>query len=292
MYANLDAAGGGGLAGLEMIHYSGGEGRVEGAPPVLFVHGAFAGAWCWEVHYLPYFAGIGYEAHALSLRGHGGSDGRERLGTASLRDYVEDLATAVAALDQPPVLIGHSMGGLVVDLAVRQGVPAAGVILLAAVPPTGLAPSGMQMMLTEPRLLWQMGVLQGFGPGWVDVEAARRALFAEEMDAESLLEYTSRMQPESQLALFEMSFPRWPRWGGVGCPVAVIGAEADAIIPPWMVQVTAWFHGVQPRWIPDAGHAMMLEPGWQRGAEVVAGALTGMAAAPAVRTRADGWSVR
>ena len=47
--------------------------------PVLFVHGMFHGAWCWEEHFLPYFAQRGYAAHALSLRGHVGSEGRERL---------------------------------------------------------------------------------------------------------------------------------------------------------------------------------------------------------------------
>ncbi|RLC08454.1 MAG: alpha/beta hydrolase, partial [Deltaproteobacteria bacterium] len=39
--------------------------------PILFIHGAFAGAWCWEEYFLPYFADHGYESHALSLRGHG-----------------------------------------------------------------------------------------------------------------------------------------------------------------------------------------------------------------------------
>ncbi|HZG68660.1 MAG TPA: alpha/beta fold hydrolase, partial [Herpetosiphonaceae bacterium] len=47
--------------------------------PVLFVHGAWHGAWCWAEHFLDYFAERGYGAHALSLRGHGGSAGHERL---------------------------------------------------------------------------------------------------------------------------------------------------------------------------------------------------------------------
>ncbi|MBK5942449.1 MULTISPECIES: alpha/beta hydrolase [Halorhodospira] len=275
MYASFGGIGGGGPeTGLELIRYAGSDGASDAVfPPLLFIHGAFAGAWCWEVHYLPHFAGLGYEAHALSLRGHGASAGRETLNSASLSHYVEDVAEAVESLPHPPVLIGHSMGGLVVDIALRQGVPAAGAVLLASVPPTGLAPSGMQMMLTEPRLLWQMGILQGFGPAWVDVDEAHRALFAEEMDPEVLLDYTSRMQPESQLALFEMGFPRWPRWGGVSVPVAVIGAEEDVIIPQWMVRTTAWLYGVEPRWIPGAGHATMLEPSWRRGADCLERAL-------------------
>ncbi len=39
--------------------------------PILFVHGAFHGAWAWEEYFLPYFADKGYEVHALNWRGHG-----------------------------------------------------------------------------------------------------------------------------------------------------------------------------------------------------------------------------
>ncbi len=276
MYAYVgDAAAAAGTtaAGLELLHCPAEHDGHAEAPPLLFVHGAFMGAWCWEQHYLSHFAGLGYDAHALSFRGHGGSAGRETLNAASLGDYAADLSAAVATLGRPPVLIGHSMGGLVLDIALRRGMPAAGAVFLAAVPPMGLVPSGVQVALTEPRAFWQLGMLQGAGAAWVSPEQAQRALLAQELDTDTLLDYTSRMQPESQLALFEMGFPRWPHWGSLGCPVGVIGAAADAIIPAWLIESAAWLYGVRPRWIPDTGHAAMLEPGWQPGAEAVAEAL-------------------
>jgi alpha-beta hydrolase superfamily lysophospholipase len=46
---------------------------------VLLVHGICVGAWVWEQHVMPYLADAGFEVHALSLRGHGASEGRERL---------------------------------------------------------------------------------------------------------------------------------------------------------------------------------------------------------------------
>ncbi|MEZ5585420.1 MAG: alpha/beta fold hydrolase [Candidatus Competibacteraceae bacterium] len=92
--------------------------RPAGSPkavPLLFVHGAFVGAAVWDAHFLAYFAEHGYSAHAVSLRGHGGSAGHESLSWHSLADYVDDLRRTVAVLDAPPVLIGHSMGGMVVQ---------------------------------------------------------------------------------------------------------------------------------------------------------------------------------
>ena len=78
--------------------------------PVLFVHGMSHAAWCWAEHFLPYFAQHGYVSHALSLRGHGGSEGRQRLRWTPLADYVSDVAQVVDQLEKSPVLEkGHHL---------------------------------------------------------------------------------------------------------------------------------------------------------------------------------------
>ncbi len=64
--------------------------------PLLFIHGAWHGAWCWDDYFLPYFAQKGYSAHAVSLRGHGESPGREKLRWASAKNYVADVAEAAS----------------------------------------------------------------------------------------------------------------------------------------------------------------------------------------------------
>lgn len=79
--------------------------------PILFVHGMWHAAWCWSEHFLPYFARHGYVSHALTLRGHGGSEGWERLRWTSLAEYVSDVEQVVGHIGRPPVLVGHSMGG-------------------------------------------------------------------------------------------------------------------------------------------------------------------------------------
>ena len=50
-------------------------GKPSDRPPLLFVHGSFCGAWIWAEHFLPFFAEAGWECCAVSLRGHGGSEG-------------------------------------------------------------------------------------------------------------------------------------------------------------------------------------------------------------------------
>ena len=116
--------------------------------PLLFVHGAFAGAWVWDEHFLPYFAAQGYHAHALSLRGHGGSFGCDNIDSHSVHDYVDDLATVIADLPKPPILVGHSMGGFIVQKYLeRHPVPAA--VLMCSVPPQGLVAAQFSLLFQK-----------------------------------------------------------------------------------------------------------------------------------------------
>src|SRR5262249_37877386 len=90
------------------------------ATPLLFIHGMLHGAWCWDVHFLDYFTRHGFDAHAVNLRGHGASEGRDTLRWTRIADFVEDVGAAVSGLSSPPVLIGHSMGGFVVQKYLEQ----------------------------------------------------------------------------------------------------------------------------------------------------------------------------
>src|SRR5512138_1157577 len=87
----------------------------EFATPLLFIHGMLHGAWCWDVHFLDFFAQNGFAAHAINLRGHGNSEGQAKLRWTRIADYVDDLVNAVQQLPRPPILIGHSMGGFIIQ---------------------------------------------------------------------------------------------------------------------------------------------------------------------------------
>ena len=77
--------------------------------PLLFVHGELGGSWVWE-RYLGYFAGRGWEGHALNLRNHYWSpDGGPGRAVAS-RSYTEDVAAVWTRLG-PGVVVDRPRDG-------------------------------------------------------------------------------------------------------------------------------------------------------------------------------------
>lgn len=242
---------------------------VAGAPchatPLLFIHGAFTAAWCWAEHFLPFFAEAGYSAHALSLSGHGASPGRERLDSLSIDDYVNDVALTVASLPAPPVLIGHSMGGFVVQKYLeRHTAPAA--VLMCSVPPQGLLSSAFGMMFSRPGLLKDLNNLMGGGK--VALDSLREALFAQPVSVDELKRFYRMAQPESHRALWDMSLFALPRTGLLKrTPLRVQGAELDHLIPASLVAMTARTYGVEPVIFEGMGHGLMLERDWKKPAQ-------------------------
>ncbi len=247
---------------LEVRHRLPDERRFK--TPLVFVHGAFVGAWCWDEHFLAWFADQGFEVFAPSLRGHGTSGGR--LETSGVLDYVDDLASVIAQLPVAPVIVAHSMGALVAQRYLEShSVPAS--VLMASVPLAGLTESSMRLLSGDPVLLGQMALMQ-IAPSAVDPRVAQRAMFSEDLDPELLARYASATQPESQHALWDMTLGVLPRpWLVPRHPMLVIGAENDRLFSPSEVERTAAAYHAPVHIAPDMAHAMMIEAGWQGIAE-------------------------
>jgi non-heme chloroperoxidase len=252
---------------------------LPGMPPLLFLHGAYTAAWCWQEHFLPFFAAAGFHCVAPSLSGHGGSRRRDRLDSYSIDDYVNDVAETAAGLPEPPVLVGHSMGGFVVQKYLeRHAAPAA--VLMCSVPPQGLAASAVSMFFGKPGLLVDLNRLMTGGQ--VALESLRDALFAQPVDLDDLARYYRLAQPESHRAIWDMMLFNLPRVAGVLAhlrhgrdDLLVVGAEHDLIVAPSQVEMTARSYGVKATIHPGVGHGLMLERDWRSVAQNIVDWLTG-----------------
>jgi len=234
--------------------------------PILFVHGAWHAAWCWE-NFLPYFARRGYVSHAVSLRGHGNSDGREKIRWHSAsRGYVDDIAQVAKTLPSPPVIVGHSMGGYVVQKYLETHSAAAGV-LLASIPVSGISGFGRRYFLEHP---WQFIKAHLLLNPWNLVETPdlmKDAFFSSNVPPEEIERHFARLQPESFRMELEALFLELPRPGKVNTPLLVLAAENDRVFSVAEQCATASCYRTEAEIFPHMAHDMMLERNWQKVAD-------------------------
>ncbi len=249
--------------------------RQDGArrpkPPVLMIHGAFCGPWSLD-GLKRKFEEAGYAVTAPCLRFHDQKPPPPALGTTGLADYAADLEEDVRALGQAPILVGHSMGGLLAQqLAAR--LPAAALVLLAPSAPWGVPPT----------TLFEIGAAQALhlNPGYWNrvLEPNRDAALTHSLNMlprHMRDEVYERLVPESGRATFEIL-----NWGldlnhasgiaaeKITAPLLFLTGSEDRINPPSTVARIAALYGDQAtnEVLDGMGHWLIGEPGWERLAE-------------------------
>jgi pimeloyl-ACP methyl ester carboxylesterase len=233
------------------------------------VHGAFVGGWSFDQFRAPLEA-AGHEVLAPDLRGHSADEPPDAVIGLSMRDYARDVAALCASLPEPPVLIGHSMGGLVAQLAARMA-PLQALVLLAPSPPWGLA--GWNLEEAVAAMGAQMAGLLSNGAVAPSRDIMRQASLSRlaPAAAEPIL---GRLRPESARAMQETL--NW--WmdpfmttsigsGPLAVPSLVVSGEADQIHPPASGRLVAERIGGAFHCAPEMSHWLVSEPGWEDLAE-------------------------
>ena len=263
---------------LEVLHCA----AASGSParsPLLFVHGSYHAAWCWSEHWLPFFAARGFDAYACSLRAQGGSGGGRDGVAGTLATHAADVAHFAASLPAPPVVVGHSFGGLVVQELLGRPTPStprfAAAALLCSVPPAGNSAMASRMLKATPlkalRLTWAF-IGRGFT---TDAQLCRDTFFSKTLPQETLLKHMASIAGSGTTRLLDLaklsaSLPV-PAQAQPGVPVLVVGALDDIVVDVEGVRETAAVWGVQPLLLPGLAHDVMLDTEWESAAEALGG---------------------
>ena len=242
--------------------------KITHPAPILFVHGAWHGAWCWEKYFMPWFAAQGFAVHALSLRGHGGSDGARGLRRYRVWHYVEDVHRVASRLPRPPILVGHSLGGHVVQKYLET-YPSPAAVLMASVPVGGIVKMIKRLARNHPWLFFKVNFTLSLLPFVATPEMAREMLFSQDMAEKDVLEYYGKLQDESYSCFLDMvAFaPIRPR--RVKTPVLVMGAENDNVFYRRDIRKTGRAYNRKAVILPDTAHDIMLEKNWRKAAEII-----------------------
>jgi hypothetical protein len=185
----------------------------------------------------------------------------------SIADCVGDVDSVANSLPTGPVVIGHSMGGFVVQKYLESRDAPAGV-LIASAPPRGAGGFLLRKMKRHPwhftRTIITTRSLHAFNTP----KLARESFFSAQTPESDVVRYAARLEEEfaGKLAL-DMALLKLPRPRRVSTPVLVLGAEGDGCFTPKEVNATARAYRTEAEIFPDMGHGMMLEPKWTAVAE-------------------------
>lgn len=243
---------------------------------IMMIHGMWGSAAYWE-KFRGHFENLGYRCIVPTLRHHGGAfddPPHPDLGTTSLLDYAADLESEIAKMESPPILMGHSMGGLLAQILAARGLAKA-LVLLTPASPAGiiaLHPSVIRSFWSGLTRwgFWRKPYRQTYG------EAVYSMMHL--LSEEERRECWSHFGHESGRAVFEIGF--WLldfRHGArvkadrVTCPVLVISGKEDRITPASVVRQVAKRYGAQYVEMENHAHWVVGEPGWEDVAGQAAG---------------------
>jgi pimeloyl-ACP methyl ester carboxylesterase len=246
------------------------------ADTIFMIHGAWVGPWAWE-NFKGFFESQGYRCVTPTLRFHDmhpTADPDPRLGSTSLLDYAADLEREISGLPSMPILMGHSMGGLLAQILASRGIAKA-IVLLASVPPAGVT----VVSLSSIRFTMKLGVSPFLGDKPFRPPYAGAVYgFCHLMPPEEQEDIYSRLVFESgrawrEFGLWFLDSKRASRVDSsrVMCPVLAVAGIEDRAVPASVVRRTAnKYRSVSTyKEFADHAHMVIAEPGWQEVAAYV-----------------------
>ncbi|KAL7090314.1 hypothetical protein ACP275_12G033000 [Erythranthe tilingii] len=255
-------------------------------PPLVFVHGSFHAAWCWAENWLPYFSQHGFDCYAISLLGQGESDSPAGSVAGSLQTHTADVADFIGKeIQLPPVLLGHSFGGLIVQYYLsnvgneqlqemeRAHPYLAGGVLVCSVPPSGNSGLVWRYLFSKPVAAFKVTLSLAAKAFQTSLPLCKETFFSASMEDELVLRYQKLMTESSRMPLFDLrklnsSLPV-PPMKDSSLGIFVLGAKDDFIVDAEGLNETGTFYGVSPVCIEGVAHDIMLDCSWEKGAQVI-----------------------
>jgi pimeloyl-ACP methyl ester carboxylesterase len=236
---------------------------------VFMIHGMWGAAFYWA-NFRSVFEAHGWRGIATTLPFHDMAPGTApdpRLGRTGLLDYVAALERELDALGEPPVIIGHSMGGLLTQMLCARGRARAAVLLAPAAPAgiLGLTPSVLTSFLPVMlrRGFWRKPV----PPLRTAAHSMLHLLPAvEQRQVQARLVYESgRVAAEVGLWPLDRRHASRVDATAVTCPLLVLAGREDRVTPVRVVRAVARRYGARAEYRELEHHAHWLvgEPGWQ-----------------------------
>src|SRR6476619_1616152 len=268
--------------------------------PLMLIHGAWLSARSWE-NFADYFGKRGFAVSVPEWpRKHGDveelRENLDELAGLGLTEIVDHYEALIRELDEPPVLVGHSFGGLITELLLDRGLGRAAVAMSPAPPKGILVLPFSELKVASPALIhtskWHGVVpltLEEFTYGFVNTFSPEDAKAAYEKYA---VPETGQIFYEAGFANFHLHPPTEVHFKrGERAPLLIVGAEKDNTVPASLDKKKFDKYeksDAQTDYVEfaDRPHLMMAADGWDEIAQKIEAWISGVLSASAIETRA------
>ncbi len=234
---------------------------------ILFIHGLMHAAWCWQKYYMPYFQEAGYNVYAIDLSNHGENSKEKSLKFTSISDYVQDIKEALENIEEECILIGHSMGGMIIQKYLENNT-CDKVVLLTPVPPNGIIKTVLKTLVKSPFKFLLANLTLSLLPVLGNKKMTKWLFMGETMEQEVFEESFNKLEDESYFAFLGIIFP-FLKKSKEKTKILIVGAEKDNAIAVSDIKATAEFHDATYHIFNNMAHDMMLEKEWQKPADFI-----------------------
>jgi pimeloyl-ACP methyl ester carboxylesterase len=190
--------------------------------------------------------------------------GPERAEGLRFQDYLEDTLRVIDTLDQPPILVGHSLGALLAQKAAELG-RARALVLLSPAPAAMLTAQAVAL----PAYLPMLPKIFTGRPLVPPAGACRRLVLNRMPESQHAVAHGSLVH-ESGAVYRELMFGTvHVDPARVRCPTLVLSGQHDHVISTALARFTAERYGATLELYPEHAHWILGEPGWEKVADRV-----------------------
>jgi len=237
--------------------------ELKSEKPFLFLHGMYHGAWYYSKNFLPYLEKIGYKAYALSFSNHGNSEKRKNSNLLTIKQYVEDVKKAIQFIGKEPHLVGHSMGGYVIQKYLETNKNESNV-LLASVPPFGNWGTTFNVLKKFPLTFIKANLALNLKTLVMNKKLYLNLMFSNTQTFDEVEKYYNMLDNESFAAYFGMLGFNLIRPKKIKSKIIVMGGKIDNAIVLKEVEKTAKIYNTKPIIFEGVCHDMMLDKQWKK----------------------------
>jgi pimeloyl-ACP methyl ester carboxylesterase len=210
--------------------------------------------------FMPALHKAGFDVHAMSFAAHGKRGWA--LNRRGITDYVADLRAVIASLPQAPILVAHSLGGLIA-MRLAETEPLRGLALLSPIPTQGAWRSLLALGRASPVSLAKMLALT------LDTRVTRHGspplgIYSEKVEPERAAQFNRQLKAESLRVLVEALFPARISARLQQTPLHFFAAEGDHLIPVSEVQRCANSLNAPITIYPGMSHTFQAEPEYRK----------------------------